>query len=66
MWVGTDQLSLEIGITTLTIWLEIQVILEEAERDIQTCKGLINEYENDANDCEERLGLLKKEGERRT
>ena len=44
----------------------IQVILEEAERDIQTCKGLINEYENDANDCEERLGLLKKEGERRT
>ena len=36
------------------------------ERDIQYYKGEINGYKSDANSCEERLGLLKKEGECRT
>ena len=42
------------------------MILEEAEGGIQWYKGQVNKYESDANHYEERLGLLKKEGECRT
>ena len=39
MWVGTDQLSSEIGITTLTIWLEIRPCYT------YICHGCINHSE---------------------
>ena len=37
--------------------------MEEAERWIQRYKGLVSEWESDATGYEEKLGLLKKEGE---
>jgi hypothetical protein len=40
--------------------------VEEAEREIQYCKGAVSEWESQATGYEERLGLLKKEGECRT
>ena len=54
------------GATNDELKRAIQERLEGAERMIQVCKGIVNGYESDANDCEERLGLLKKEGECRT
>ena len=44
----------------------IQERLEVAEGEIQRNKGLVNKYESRTNHYEERLGLLKKEGECRT
>ena len=40
--------------------------MDEVEERIQGCKGEVNHWESKANDYEERLGLLKKEGEWRT
>ena len=42
---------------------ELQRRLEKLERGIQRYKGLVEEYESKANGYEEKLGLLKKEGE---
>ena len=42
---------------------EIQRLLEEAEREIRGYKGLANKRQSETNSSEERLGLLKKEGE---
>ena len=40
--------------------------MEAVEGEIQYYKGRVNDWESDVNGCEERLGLLKKEGEWRT
>ena len=40
--------------------------MEKAEGKIQYYKGRVNDRESNANGFEERLGLLKKEGEWRT
>ena len=40
--------------------------MEEAKGEIQNYKGRISQYESEATGCEERLGLLEKEGECRT
>ena len=40
--------------------------MEEAEGVIQYHKEWVSKWESEATGCEERLGLLKKEGECRT
>jgi hypothetical protein len=45
---------------------EQQGRVEEAEGLIQAYKGQVSEWESEATDREEILGLLKKEGECRT
>ena len=40
--------------------------MEEVEGVIQYYKGLVSGWESEATGCEERLGLLEKEGEYRT
>ena len=40
--------------------------LQVARRKIQRCMMEVNKWESKAADCEERLGLLKNEGECRT
>ena len=42
---------------------ELQRRVEEAEGEIQDCRGWVNNYESEATDYEERLGVLTKEGE---
>ena len=54
------------GATNDELKRAIQERLEEAEEEIQICKGEVNRGESKANSCEERLGLLKKKGECRT
>jgi chromosome segregation ATPase len=44
----------------------LQGRVEWVEREIQGYKGEVSEWESRATGCEERLGLLKKEGECRT
>ena len=46
--------------------MELQSRVEEVEGVIQGRKGWISKLESEATGYEERLGLLKKEGERRT
>ena len=41
----------------------IQRRLDEAEGEIKSCKGRASHFESKANDYEEKLRLLKKEGE---
>lgn len=45
---------------------ELQRGVQKAERGIQHSKGWVSEWESKATGCEERLGLLEKEGECRT
>ena len=54
------------GATNDELKRAIQERLERAERWIQTYKEEVNRCESGANHYEERLGLLKTEGECRT
>ena len=46
--------------------MKLQSRLEQVERQIQSCRREASVYKSKANDYEERLGYLKKEGESRT